>query len=204
MIGAVERVIQGCVDSACNRNRSVGVSIPATGRSGARERCRRRASCERDQIGDLPSVQWKVQDARIFDNLTDTHVAGFHQRRIRLYFDLLRNLADFQNRIDSGAAVDLQYDARLNERSKTRQARFEAIGTKRQARQDVRSGFIRDGTSGDACFRLRHTDFDSRQHRAALILRRAADLCSCLRPNRGAGQTRDKQSTNDKNENTFH
>ena len=99
--------------------------------------------------------------------------------------DLLGHLADFQNDIDHRTRIDLQHDAALYVSPESRQSRFQPIRTKDQVRQNIGSGFIRDGRSRNARFRLRHLDFDARQHRAALVSCRPADLRRRLRPHAG-------------------
>ena len=97
MIGAVQRVIQSSAQSARNGNITSRkwISVAAGHRS-----CRRRCSGEREQFDDLPAIQWKIQDAGVLDDLADTDASRFHQSGIRLYFDLLAHLSDFEDRID--------------------------------------------------------------------------------------------------------
>ena len=57
-------------------------------------------SGQRDQFDDLPSVQWQFENSGVLDNLADAHASCFHQRRVRLNFNLFTDLADFQDRID--------------------------------------------------------------------------------------------------------
>ena len=95
MIGAVQRVVQSRVQSASDRNIALRERISAA--AGDRGRRRRRAG-KSDQLDHLPSIQRQFENAGILDNLADARVSCFHQRRIRLNFDLLGHLPDFQNR----------------------------------------------------------------------------------------------------------
>ena len=87
----------------------------------------------------------RFENACVLDNLADTDASCFHQSGVRLNFDLLGDLADFQNGIDDRTAVDLQHDSRLHKRPESRQRRFQPIWTDRQVRQDIRTRFIGDG-----------------------------------------------------------
>jgi hypothetical protein len=102
---------------------------------------------------------------------------------IRLYFDLLRDLADLEKRVNDGVAVNLQDNSGLHEGTKTGQAGLQPIRPHSKIRQNVGTGLVCNRTSPDAGVYLRRGHFDTRQYGATLITDDAADLRCRLSPN---------------------
>ena len=88
----------------------------------------------------------------------DPNRTGLDHGRVRLNFDLFIELPE------------------------AGQCCLEPVRTNRQIRQNVRSGFVGDGVARNIRLRLRHGDFDTRQHGSTLILHRTADLGGTLCP----------------------
>ena len=157
-----------------------------------------------DQVGDPAPLQRQFQNPLVLDDRTHSRAPRFHERGIGLHLDLFGDLTDLQNRVDHRVAVDLQDNSGLYKRTKTEQCRFKSIRTQRQVRQNVGSGLIRDGSSGDARIGLRCCHFHTRQHRPTLISNGAADLRRRLRPDAPAGHRRSHQSNEKSDPNVFH
>ena len=92
VIGPIQHVIQPNRRSTRDGNTSVCKErITATVILKSRCRC----SGKRNQLIDVAAIQRELQNARILHDLPYTRAACFHQRCIRLNFDLFRYLADF-------------------------------------------------------------------------------------------------------------
>src|SRR5207247_9130586 len=107
------------------------------------------------------AIDRRMETELPLDHLAHPAATRFGLSRIRLNLDRLSDLADLQSSVDGYTAVDLQEDAGLHKRTKACQSGFQPVGTERQTRQYIESRFIRNGRSGDSCFRLRRRDFDA-------------------------------------------
>src|SRR5204863_9817019 len=103
-----------------------------------------RRACEYDQVRYLAAVERQLEDARIFDHLSDSGASCFDQRRIRLDFHLLRYLTDLKQDIDHRIRVDLENDSVLDISPKTGKLGFQPIRTGRKVRENVSPCFIRN------------------------------------------------------------
>ena len=134
----------------------------------------------------VTSVERQFHNTGGLHDLTDTDAARLHHGRIGLDFDLLGNLSDLENDIDCRIGAHLQDDSCLYKAAKTRQARFQLVGTQWKIRQSVGPGFVGNGHPGDTGLGLRCGDFHAGQHRTALILVSSAHLCCSLGPQAAA------------------
>src|SRR5262249_52641506 len=82
------------------------------------------SSRQNDQFGHLPSVERQLHHTHVVDDLADSGVSRFDERRVRLYFDGFRNLADFHRDVDLWICIDLQDDSGLHKHPETREACF--------------------------------------------------------------------------------
>src|SRR5207237_660094 len=96
-----------------NQNARAHTETARCGRLNSRSR-------KRDEICHVAPIKRQIENALGFDDLSDACAARFHLRGICLYFDLFGNLSDFQRWIHDRAAVDLQDDSCLYERTETR------------------------------------------------------------------------------------
>src|SRR5262249_48390725 len=90
------------------------------------------ASGQRDQVGRVAAIERQFENALVFYDRADANSARFHHRCIRLDFDLFGNLPNLHDGIDECSVIDLQHNACLNKRSKSRQGGFKPIGSESQ------------------------------------------------------------------------
>src|SRR5207248_11224086 len=116
---SIQRVIRTAIESSRDRDvsRTDRISTAVSVQNG----CRRRRSGKREKVDYVPAVERQVENTSVLHTLADADLPRFHQRRIGLHFDLLGNLTDFHNDIESRAAVHLENESALNEFTKTRQ-----------------------------------------------------------------------------------
>jgi hypothetical protein len=131
---------------------------------GTRDSIRGCHSRQEDDFSHIASVQWHLENPLVIDDCADSGTSGFHQSCVGLHFDCFRQLADGQDRVDRGIAVDLQDYSSLNVTSEARQDCLQAIGPNRQIWQYVKAGFISNGTSPQASVGLVQGHFHTRQN----------------------------------------
>ena len=201
MVRPIQRVIQSRVQAACDRNISLSKRIPRLARERHRRRCGAR---ERDEFDHIPPIQGKIQDAGIFHHFTDTRIPGFHQSRVGLHLDRLRDLSHFQDDIKNRTAVDFQSYSALHIGAKPRQRRLQPIWSNGKVRQNVGAGFVGDGGTGNPSAGLSRGDFHSRQNCARRILNSATNLGGCLRPQFARVQRQDKHENHCRESHSLH
>ena len=121
---------------------------------------------EGDQVGDLSSVQWQLEDALVLDDLADAGIARLHHRGVRLDRHAFFELSHFQDDVDDRARIDLEHDPGLHEGSKAGQGNLQAIRSEREVRQNIRARAIGHAAARRAGLRLRRGDRHTRQHAA--------------------------------------
>src|ERR1051326_4710257 len=98
MVCAIQRVVQCRVQTTSDRNIALSKRIAGLARKHLR---RGGGACERHQLNDIPSIQWKIQNAGILHDLANAGVPGLDQIRVRLDLNSLRDLADLKRDIRS-------------------------------------------------------------------------------------------------------
>ena len=100
--------------------------------------------------------------------------------------------ANAEHRIDRRRRAHLQHDARLPVGPESLKRHLELVRPGRKVRQQVAAGPIGHGRPNEARVGLRHGDGHARQHAAAFIANRAAQLRRRLRPGGAGGQQKDQ------------
>ena len=199
VIRSVQRVVRAPARAAGNGEHRRSTAVVLRGQSVLNG-----TAGQSDQFRYVAAVERQFENSLGLDNRTDGRTPRLHHGRVRLNFNLLGDLADFEDHIDSRAAVDPQHDSGLYVCPESRQTRLQPIWTQRQVRENIGSGFIRYDVSSNTGLRLRYRDFDTGQHCAALVSDRAADLSHRLRPHKAAANTQNECSNANEIEYSLH
>ena len=95
----------------------------------------RGCSPEKNQHEIVPAIQRQINDALLIYNLSNACAMGFDHGGIRRDLDLFRYRTNLQRGVNSGIAVNLQNNSRLDIFAEAFLADFERPGTDRKIRQ---------------------------------------------------------------------
>ena len=149
---------------------------------------------EHDQVGDLASLQRKLQDVLVGDDRADARASDVDERCRGFDGDRLLQRADAEHRIDGRRRAHLEHDARLHVGPESLKRDLELVRPDRQVRQEVAPRVIAHGRANETRLGLRRGDGHAGQHGAAFIADRTAQLRCRLRPGGARGQQKDQRA----------
>ena len=197
---AIERVGHAGAQATRDRDRHAVIAIEV------RQHLARihRRSGQHDQIGDVATLQRKLDDLRLLDDIADARRTDVDERRRAFDGDGLLETAHGEHDVDRRHAAYLQHDAGLSVGSESLQRDVQPVGAGRQVRQHVRSIGLRDHAAGESCVGLRDGHADTGEHPAALVAHRAIELRGRLRARDAVGREQREDDHKDTTDGVLH
>src|SRR5215471_1495312 len=96
-----------------------------------------RRACKENQFGDITSIQWKLDNALVVHDRSQTAGASFDKGGVRLYFNLIANLTYLEYHIDGRIGINLQDNATLHVAFEARQNGFQHVRSERKTCKDI-------------------------------------------------------------------
>lgn len=131
---------------------------------------------EQDKIGRLTSVQWKVDDTALIDNLRYGRILRLNHRCVGGYVYVVRNAADLKDDGNLDVISNLQNDAGLLIALEQRSCYFDLVGTDRKIQQVVTAFAVADGILRETGVDLCRLDSGSDNNSSTWFLNDAVNL----------------------------
>src|SRR5215468_5769923 len=96
-----------------------------------------RHTCKENQFGDITSIQWKLDNALVVHDRSQTAAVRFDKGGVRLNFNLIGNLTYLEYNIDGRTGSNLQDNSTLHIAFEARQSSFHHVRSEWKTCKDV-------------------------------------------------------------------